>query len=251
MSQSILPQSRLPLSEDGTSRWLSIRDLPAWGLSLGAHLVVFLAFACWSIPVLREQFRELVVSEVEEFEEPEYKFDVTATDQIGNAGDTETLSPSLAAATQLSPSPQQETAKKLQEELVKVDVAPSATIEDVSTDALSQTVDVRGNTENIGGIQGSIDRLTFEIMASLKERKTLVVWLLDESESMKERREAVAARFENIYKQLGLLNVETKNNALKTAVMSFGHDTHYLSKDATDDYQSLVELVTKIPEDKT
>jgi len=88
-------------------------------------------------------------------------------------------------------------------------------------------------------------------MASLKERKTLVVWLLDESESMRERRAAVAARFENIYKQLGLLNVETKNNALKTAVMSFGHDTHYLSKDATDDYQSLVELVTKIPEDKT
>ncbi|HLQ44737.1 MAG TPA: vWA domain-containing protein, partial [Planctomycetaceae bacterium] len=141
-------------------------------------------------------------------------------------------------------------AKKLQEELVKVDVAPSATIEDVSTDALSQTVDVRGNTENIGGIQGSIDRLTFEIMASLKERKTLVVWLLDESESMKERRSAVAARFENIYKQLGLLDVETKNGILKSAIVSFGKDFHFISKDATDDIPMLVKLVKEnIPDD--
>ncbi len=230
-------------------------------MTLGLHAAVLVAFALWSFPVLRETFKELVVSsEVEEAVEPEFKFDVAATDHIGNGGDGDSLTPSLAAATQLTPSPQQQTARKLQEELVKVDVAPAATISEVNTDSLAQTVDVRGSVENIsstgtgsskGGVEGSIDRLTFEIMSSLKERKTLVIWLFDESGSMKERRNAIAERFENIYKQLGLLNVEVKNNVLKSAVMSFGKETHFLSKDATDNYESLVELVKNIPEDKS
>ena len=259
MSQSVLPQSQLPASEEGVGGLLSTRELPAWGVSLGLHTVVLVALALWSFPVLREKFEELIVSsEVEEAVEPEFKFDVAATDQVGNGGDGDSLSPSLAAASQMTPSPQQVTSRKLQEELVKVDVAPAATIGEVSTDSLSRAVDVRGGTENLSGtggkgsgVAGSIDRLTFEIMASLKEKKTLVVWLFDESGSMKERREAVAERFENIYKQLGLLNVETQNNALKTAVVSFGKDTHFLSKDATEDYGSLVELVKAIPEDKS
>jgi hypothetical protein len=134
--------------------------------------------------VLREKFEELVAtSEVEEAVEPEFKFDVAATDQVGNGGDGDSLSPSLAAASQMTPSPQQVTSRKLQEELVKVDVAPAATIGEVSTESLSRSVDVRGGTENLSGtggkgsgVAGSIDRLTFEIMASLKEKKTLVIW---------------------------------------------------------------------------
>lgn len=262
MSQSTLPQSPLTGSDDGLRRAFSMRELPAWGVTLGLHAGVLIVMAFWTFPILSETLTELVVSsEVEETLEPEFKFDVAASDQVGNGGDGDTLSPSLAAASQLSPSPQQVTSKKLQEELVKVDVAPPTLIGEVSNDSLARTVEVKGTVENLGGtgtggsnggVAGSIDRLTFEIMASLKERKTLVVWLFDESTSMKKRREFVAERFENIYKQLGLLNVETKNNVLKSAVMSFGKDTHFISKDATDDIDSLVKLVKEnIPDDES
>ena len=262
MSQSTLPQSPIAESEEGIRRLFSMRELPAWGVTLGLHSAVLIVLAFWSFPILSETLTELVVSsEVEETLEPEFKFDVTATDQVGNGGDGDTLSPSLAAASQLSPSPQQVTSKKLQEELVKVDIAPPTLIGEVSNDALARTVEVRGSVENLGGtgtggnaggVAGSIDRLTFEIMASLKERKTLVVWLFDESTSMKKRREDVAGRFENIYKQLGLLNVETKNNVLKSAVMSFGKETHFISKDATDDIDLLVKQVKEnIPDDES
>ena len=41
----------------------------------------------------------------EELQEPEFKFDVAATDQVGNGGTGDTLSPSLAAAGAVSASP--------------------------------------------------------------------------------------------------------------------------------------------------
>ena len=126
----------MPASDEEPNRWRTTRELPAWGATLGLHAAVLVAFAFWSFPVLRETFKELVVSsEVEEPVEPEFKFDVAATDHIGNGGDGDSLTPSLAAASQLTPSPQQQTSRKLQEELVKVDVAPAATISEVNTDA--------------------------------------------------------------------------------------------------------------------
>ncbi len=265
MSQSALPQSSIPVTNDSPKSWFAFREAPAWGVSLTLHTLILGAFAFYSLPIIRETIQELVVSEVEETFEPEFKFDVAATDQIGNNGTGDTLSPSLAAAGQLSPSPQQETSKRLQEELVKVNVAPTASIGDVATDALAKAVEVRGGTENLsnafggnngtgggsGGTAGSIDRLTFEIMNSLKERKTLVVWLFDESISMQKRRKDVADRFENIYKQLGLLNIETQG-ALKSGVVSFGKGFHFISKDATDDIDLLVKMVKEnIPNDES
>jgi hypothetical protein len=259
MSQANLPQP----SGDEPPRKFSLKEVPAWGVSLGLHSLIFLFFGLYTIPIVRETFAELVVSEVEELQEPEFKFDVAVTDQVGNGGTGDTLSPSLAAAGATSASPQMETSKRLQEELVKVNLTPTATIGDVATDSLGKTVEVRGGTDNLtgefggqgtgggsGGTAGSIDRLTFEIMASLKERKTLVVWLFDESPSMKKRREAVAERFENIYKQLGLMEIETKNGILKSGIVSFGKDFHFISKDATDDIPQLIKLVKEnIPSD--
>ena len=88
MSQSVLPQSQNPVSEVGSNSWLATRELPAWAVSLGLHTVVLVALALWSFPVLREKFEELIVSsEVEEAVEPEFKFDVAATDQVGTVAE--------------------------------------------------------------------------------------------------------------------------------------------------------------------
>ena len=58
-----------------------------------------------------------------------------------------------------------------------------------------ESIDLTGTTEHAGGTAGAIDRITQEIAASLRQRKTLVVWLMDESGSMEERRTEVAERF--------------------------------------------------------
>ncbi len=72
---------------------------------------------------------------------------------------------------------------------------------------LSDVVETTGSSEHAGGIRGAVDRLTIEIEASLRQENTLVVWLFDATPSMKSRREAIAERFDNIYRQLGMMGV--------------------------------------------
>ena len=66
------------------------------------------------------------------------------------------------------------------------------------------------STENVagegGGVGAAIDRLTWEIKSALRERKTTVVWLFDQSLSLKDRRDAIAERFEMVYRQLESLD---------------------------------------------
>ena len=48
------------------------------------------------------------------------------------------------------------------------------------------------------GAEGAIDRLTHEILASLERQPTMVVWLFDQSGSLKEERKKVVGRFKRI-----------------------------------------------------
>ena len=113
-----------------------------------------------------------------------------------------------------------------------------------------ESVDTTGATEYTGGVEGAIDRLTYEIAGSLRERKTLVVWLFDASLSLKERREAIANRFENVYAQLGQLEVNT-DRALKTAVASYGSTTHLITQDPVDDVKDVIQAVRSVKPDET
>ena len=56
--------------------------------------------------------------------------------------------------------------------------------------------------------------------------------------SMKSRRDAIADRFENVYRQLGLLGVGG-HGALKTAVATFGKTVRYLTKRPVDDVAAI------------
>ena len=55
------------------------------------------------------------------------------------------------------------------------------------------------------GAAGAVDRITKEILLSLEERKTLVVWLFDQSGSLSRQRSAIKERFDKIYEELGVL----------------------------------------------
>src|SRR6185295_19102076 len=52
------------------------------------------------------------------------------------------------------------------------------------------------------GAVGAVDRITQEILLALEVRPTLVIWLLDESGSLKAQREAIAKRFDHVYDEL-------------------------------------------------
>ncbi len=68
---------------------------------------------------------------------------------------------------------------------------------------------VRGMT-GVGttGTEGAVDRITYEILKSIEERPTLVVWLFDASGSLTRRRQEIRDRFDKIYEELGIIQGE-------------------------------------------
>jgi hypothetical protein len=99
---------------------------------------------------------------------------------------------------------------------------------------------VTGQAEKVGGVEGALDRVSYEIRNSLRNRKTMVIWLFDASGSLDERREAVAKRFDNIYKQVG----QTGNtDALYSVVASYGQGAELHTKEPIQDIAKLSEIV--------
>jgi hypothetical protein len=107
---------------------------------------------------------------------------------------------------------------------------------------------VENTAQGGGGVEGAIDRLTFEIQQSLHEKKTTVIWLFDQSLSLKERRAQIADRFENVYKQLASLG-EGGADSLQTVVATYGKGFALLNDKPVSEVGPLVEKVRAIPND--
>lgn len=238
------------LSEESRG-WLShFSEVPAWAASLALHVAVLLFLASITRMVTVEPEWPITTA-VEDVSPEEFKFDSTVVDVVGNDSNVNVLGPSQAAAQNVSRNPQQELERQLESELLTVEVPNVDAVPLPSEAEFVEQFDATGSTEHPGGVEGAIDRLTLEIAGSLRERKTMVVWLFDESLSLKERRETIAERFENVYRQLGLLHVDTSKGALKTAVASFGKQAHILTEEPVEDVQSLVAAVEKVPMDES
>ncbi len=92
-------------------------------------------------------------------------------------------------------------------------------------------VRIKGNA-GVGavGAIGAVDRITQEILLSLEERPTLVVWFFDKSWSMLPQRKEINQRFEKVYREVGVSHLVATNHdelPLLTSVVSFGAEYEY------------------------
>ena len=238
------------LVESGVSR---AREIPAWLVSLGVHGLFLLALSGITYVSGQLEQETVITSIVDEYDEREYKFDVTEADMVGNDSEVNTLSASRAAAQVVNQSPQDQMQQELQEDILIPESPPLNEISQPPAAELTSMIETTGATEKTGGVEGSLDRMTFEIMNSLRERKTLVVWLFDESGSLESRRGDIADRFENIYAQLDSLNatagVKAKDAPLKTAVVGFGQGIHFYTAEPTNDISQAAGMVRSIKND--
>lgn len=227
---------------------VSPRDWPAWAISVGLHALILLLFASITM-VSNPQSRTVLTSVFEDTPPDEVQFDATLVDQVGSDTPNQTLTAPQAAAGQMESDPHEDLKEQLDEEILTVDAPVTDVIGIPNAADFVESFVPFGSTEHPGGVEGAIDRLTFEIAASLKERKTLAVWLFDASQSLKERREAIADRFENVYRQLGQLNVD--QGGLRTGVVSFGKTTSVLTATPVDDYREVVKAVHNVAPDES
>jgi hypothetical protein len=127
----------------------------------------------------------------------------------------------------------------------------AATAESFAPQAITGSV---GNS--VAGAAGAIDRLTQEILLSIEERPTTIVWLFDQSASLMEQREEILERFDRIYSELGLIS-ESGHSAFKhdsdapllTQVVAFGADFSVLTQDPTNDLDAIKDAIRGIKTD--
>jgi hypothetical protein len=112
--------------------------------------------------------------------------------------------------------------------------------------------------EGVQGAAGAIDRLTFEILKSLEERPTLVVWLFDQSGSLIRQREEIRGRFDQIYEELGIVIQQRENKLsrderrelpLLTSIIGFGQDVKLFTDEPIDDLAEIKSVVDGLPID--
>lgn len=118
---------------------------------------------------------------------------------------------------------------------------------------------VRGMT-GVGttGTEGAVDRITYEILRSIEERPTLVVWLFDASGSLTRRRQEIRDRFTKIYDELGIIQEQWKEKLTKedlaevpllTSVYSFGEKVELLTENPTVDLEEITAAIDSIQTD--
>jgi von Willebrand factor type A domain len=112
-----------------------------------------------------------------------------------------------------------------------------------------------GSVGTVGAI-GAVDRITKEILASLEERPTLVVWLFDQSGSLKPQRDAIAKRFDHIYEELGVIDAQgnralhhDQEKPLLTTVAEFGQTIQLVTPKPTDNVQEIKASMDAIADD--
>jgi hypothetical protein len=234
-------------------------EFPAVGISLAMHMLVVMLLAFVPMAARSQKSSELVASleELESLEQPlEIAPSIAPPEEIG-ANSTLGEDAALATATMLaevSALPSQVDAIAPEEAQFDLEnLLRTATGVERSTEV------VRGSSgQGVTGAEGAVDQITDEILRSLDERRTLVVWIFDQSVSMVRQRDAVMKRFEGIYTQLGVLRAAGKEQFTKygdqpllTAVMSFGQQVDYTLEKPTENFEELKEAVAGIPVDNS
>jgi hypothetical protein len=244
----------------------SLRDAPGWLVSLGVHLVlmVVLLLVKFNTHLSADSTFLNAIEDVT----TETAFDATDTDQVGigtevtSLSATSGVSPGTAGA-DAGPSAAQTTADRVNTSFTSSD-SPRVNVR-LGGDELSMPSDdmlvasvgpgsgIGSGTVNVageggGGVESAIDRLVWEITQSLHQSKTTVIWLFDQSLSLKERRDAIADRFENVYRQLESLE-EGGKGALMTVAATYGEGFKLLTDKPLEDVKPLIAKVRAIPDD--
>ncbi|MDA1050979.1 MAG: VWA domain-containing protein [Planctomycetota bacterium] len=146
-------------------------------------------------------------------------------------------------------------------ELSPVDVAKIEVnnVIEIATGLRIDNLPVRGAAgEGTTGATGAIDRITQDILLSLEERKTLVVWLFDQSGSLTRQRAEINERFDRIYQELGVIEAAGNpafkrhdDKPLLTSVIAFGQKVNFLTDKPTDNLAEIKDAVAAMKQDDT
>ena len=229
----------------------------SFGISMILHAVLVIVLALWVItPVVAPKFQEIVAvleERPEELLQQRLEEDTTpaqvptsvssqasalSTGVIGVEGLVSTEPPTMNVEVT-------DAATEVKVDVGDVNVFASAGTSlstDVPRGTLGEAVSV------VEGYGDAMDRLTQEILNRLARGKVLVVWVMDQSTSMQDDRQEITARIDRVYQELGLSGA-SKDDALTTAVVSYGSNFILHTPRPTGVAAEIVEAINAVPND--
>lgn len=239
------------------------RDAPAFLVSLVFHLVLLLVLGLLTLAMPDHQITLVVAPPVEDLpiEDLQLPRDFSISDRLSLDVDTQAVGDFQMAQSMA------EQVSKVPDIPSPIEITPVAhsrldmnfEIQVATGHQFSDNVTVKGSTgEAVADVHGAIDRLTFEILRSLEQRKTLVVWLFDQSGSLKRQRQAIYDRLDRIYEELGVIEAsgnpafaKHQDKPLLTSIVAFGQAVHLMTQEPIDDLETIKAAVAAIEDDES
>jgi len=238
----------------------SPQELSAFLVSLLVHLCALVVLGLLPTrprqPPLVLAVQSLPVEELQELRMPQaVQFRELPAEEVGAAS-----AAGLAAAMSLAPHVSEVSIMPSPWQAPTVDLAPlevNQVVETASARFYHQNLVVRGAAgEGTTGAEGAIDRITHEILLSLEERKTLVVWMFDQTASLVPQRQALRQRLGRIYQELGIFQVVPQDASVKdedkpllSAVIGFGRNFQVMTLKPTDQIAQIQRALADLPLD--
>ncbi len=236
-------------------------EVPFWIVSLAFHLVVIILLARIVMPVEAEKSVNLTiddpVEQVDEEDVPmEIEFDDLISDEIGADGD-DGFDTAAAQALELDVASEDTIDLEMETRDWGERVTDNDFIE-ATADSMA-IVPIKGTVgASVKAASGAVDRLTQEILTSMRERETVVVWMFDQSASLMRQREEILARFDRIYEELGMLQAaghetfeKNGDQPLLTQVYAFGSKIQPMIRKPTDSLATIKNAIQEIERDST
>ena len=96
----------------------------------------------------------------------------------------------------------------------------------------------------------AFDRLTSELLGMLEQGPVMVIWVFDQSESMKDDQLVIRERIDRVYAELGLNDVAQEGN-LATGVTSYGKDFAVHLRQPSTDVAQVKAAIDQVPTDSS
>ena len=238
-------------------------ETPSWLASLMVHLAILFGVALiGTVAEPARQYFELVAAPVQEVDQlpasEELSYSEMPEDAVGSPGTgrsdamfstAPTLSMTAALPAQIAVDDEPQSAEgtiRIQDE-IRVATGPR----------FAENLVVKG-AAGVGatGATGAIDRITREILLSLEDRRTLVVWLFDQSGSLERQRAEIIGRFDRIYQELGVIEASGNpafkkhdSKPLLSSVIAFGERVSLLTPKPTDNVEEIKSAVAGMKTD--
>ena len=240
-----------------------IQDIPAFAVSLAVHFLILGILLL--IPVAIDAAREDLSMETI-FSKPDEQIDYDQELEVDTevAENLNTVSGGIVSADFGAVATQTVTQVQVAESTVMTDPTVEAVLSDIALPGDELLGEDLGETEVTGevgaivsGYGPALSRITQELVRLMRQSKVLVVWLFDESESMKEDQDEIRQKLHKVYEELGIAQKADgelrrgEQPVLLTAIESYGKELHELTRNPTADLDRIEAAISAIRIDTT